>query len=86
MSYVVTENVTCNLTNKTDGGGVIVPLFNKTIFEVLAMKEVADLVPKINLVFCKCSLNKFVFFLIVVYVPPDIYNTLMIMKHFLKPN
>ncbi|KAJ3666977.1 hypothetical protein Zmor_002391 [Zophobas morio] len=36
------------------------------------MKELADLVPKIDFVFCKCSLNKFVFFLIVVYIPPDL--------------
>lgn len=55
------------------GGGVLVALRRDITFEYIVIDDLSTLVPLIDVVVCKCTIAKNVFYIVGIYVPPAIH-------------
>ena len=58
--------------HKSDGGGVLVGLREHIKYESLDVTYILKLIPLVDLVVCKCTMDNFSFFLVSVYIPPNL--------------
>ena len=60
------------VVDRTRGGGVLIAFSPKIEFKVIDTSQISNLVPLIDLVLCKCSVNCVNFLVAAVYIPPDV--------------
>lgn len=61
-----------NTTGRKTGGGVLIALADHITYNAVDVSLVRELVPLIDIIMCCCSVHSFRFFMIGVYIPPDV--------------
>lgn len=59
-------------TNRTTGGGVLIALKNNITYKIVDLSNIYLQIPLIDVILCKCTINSYVFYILALYIPPDI--------------